>query len=177
MSILQIKEGVDMSFEISWKLHLLCFTLGYLLCFAMNNLVNKLFLSLLIEHNFIYITGNIFLDFMIYIFIIMIPVTFVHELMHGAAYSLFGGKVKYGFKGLYAYARETSGIALHRTKFLVVLLAPITIISVMMPGVLGTLIFLLNLLGIMGDLLMAFYLCKSNKNSYVIDRKYGFDII
>ncbi len=93
---------------------------------------------------------------------------------------MLGGKVKYGFKGLYAYAQEISGITLHRTQFLIVLLAPVTIISfgsVFIPGYIGYSIFLLNLLGSTGDLLMALYLCRSNENSYIIDESYGFDVV
>jgi hypothetical protein len=38
-------------------------------------------------------------------------------------------------------------------------------------------IFILNLLGSTGDILMAFYLCRTNENSYILDRSYGFDVI
>ena len=41
----------------------------------------------------------------------------------------------------------------------------------------GSLIFLLNLLGSIGDIIMAIYLCKSNSKCYIKDREYGFDII
>lgn len=38
----------------------------------------------------------------------MIPITLIHELIHGCAYATFGGKIKFGFKGIYAYAQEIS---------------------------------------------------------------------
>lgn len=63
---------------------------------------------------------------------------------------------------------------------LIVLLAPVTIISsasLIIPGSIGGIVFLLNLLGSTGDLLMAFYLCRINHSSYIVDRKYGFDIV
>lgn len=91
-----------------------------------------------------------------------------------------GGKIKFGFKGIYAYTQEISGVILHRTKFAVILLAPVTIISLitlLITSSLGTLIFLLNFLGSTGDIIMAIYLCKSSGNSYIKDREYGFDII
>lgn len=53
----------------------------------------------------------------------------------------------------------------------------ILLISICVGGSIGGVIFILNLLGSTGDLIMAFYLCKSNENSYILDRKYGFDVI
>ena len=61
-----------------------------------------------------------------------------------------------------------------------VLLAPVTIISLItlfIPNTIGTVIYLLNLLGSIGDIIMAIYLCKTNSNCYIKDREYGFDII
>lgn len=110
----------------------------------------------------------------------MAPINIIHELIHGSIYKLFGGKVKYRFKGIYAYTQETSGIILHKTKFLLVLLAQVAFISLaalLIPGEIGAIIFLLNLVGSTGDLLMALYLCKLNKSCYIVDRKYGFDAV
>lgn len=179
MSILY-SGGVDMSFKVSWKLHILCFLFGYIICLMQQDNIVNLFVRLLLENKFMNLTSYYSFNIIIFVFCVFIPITFAHELLHGSVYRLFGGKVKYGFKGLYAYAQETSGIALHRTEFLIVLLAPVTIISlgsVFIPGCIGYSIFLLNLLGSTGDLLMAFYLCKSNENSYIIDKSYGFDIV
>ncbi|MEW9095248.1 MAG: DUF3267 domain-containing protein [Clostridiaceae bacterium] len=169
-----------MSFKISWKLHINCFLIGFTFCLMGQNYINNLILNLLLENKIIKFTGNPLLNFIFFIFIIFIAIIFFHELLHGATYKIFGTKVKYGFKIIYAYVQETSGIALHRTKFLIVLLAPVTIISIasiFIAGSIGDIIFLLNLLGSIGDLLMAFYLCKSNENSYIIDTKYGFDVV
>ena len=169
-----------MSFKVSWKLHILCFLFGYIICLIQQDSIANLFVRLLVENKFMHLTSYYFLNIIIFVFCIFIPIAVVHELLHGSAYILFGGKVKYGFKGLYAYAQEISGITLHRTQFLIVLLAPVTIISlvsVFIPGCIGYIIFLLNLLGSTGDLIMAFYLCRSNKNSYIIDKSYGFDIV
>lgn len=169
-----------MSFKVSWKMHILCFLFGYIICLIQQDSITNLFVRLLLENKFIHLTNYYSLNLIIYIFCLFIPITLIHELLHGIIYMLFGGKVKYGFKGIYAYAREISGITLHRTQFLIVLLAPVTIISlgsVFILGCIGYSIFLLNLLGSTGDLLMAFYLCRSNKNSYIIDKSYGFDIV
>jgi hypothetical protein len=104
----------------------------------------------------------------------------VHEVIHGITYSIFGGKVKYGFKGIYAYTMEVSEKPIERTKFLVVLLMPITVISLLallLPSWLGGMIYFLNLLGSTGDLYMAIFLIKLDSNSRIIDKKYGFDVV
>ena len=95
-------------------------------------------------------------------------------------YKLFGGKVKYGFKGIYAYTMETSGEEILRVKFLMVLLAPLvamSVLSLFLPSWLGGMIFLLNLLGASGDIYMALFLCKFSYDSKIIDRIYGFDVM
>ncbi|MDI6604222.1 MAG: DUF3267 domain-containing protein [Thermoanaerobacteraceae bacterium] len=169
-----------MSFKVSWKVHMLCFLISFVFCFLTQKYLNILFINILSKNKMLNITGNIFLNLYIFILIIFIPLTFLHEALHGAAYKIFGGKVKYGFKGLYAYAQETSGIALSRTEFLIVLLAPVTcisVISMLIPGSIGGMVFFLNLLSSMGDLLMTFYLCKTHENSHIIDKHYGFDVI
>lgn len=53
----------------------------------------------------------------------------------------------------------------------------ISLISICIGDSVGAAIFLFNTPGSTGDLIMAFYLCKGNANSYILDRKYGFDII
>ena len=59
----------------------------------------------------------------------MIVILIVHERIHRLSYELFGGKVKYGFKIIYAYTYEVSELPLEKVKFLIVLLSPVTIIS------------------------------------------------
>ncbi|WP_461206872.1 hypothetical protein [Clostridium sp. DL1XJH146] len=62
----------------------------------------------------------------------------------------------------------------------IVLLAPVTVISVatlFISESIGSIIFLLNLVGSTADLLMALYLCRVNENSYIVDREYGFDVV
>jgi len=110
----------------------------------------------------------------------MIPISIVHEAIHGLAYEFFGGKVKYGFKGIYAYTQEVSEIPIDRIKFLIILLAPLTVMSILtllLPVWLGGIIFLLNLLGASGDLYMSYKLIKYDSNSKIVDRIYGFDVV
>ena len=169
-----------MSFKISWKIHALCFLLAYIFCYIQIENISYVFLDLVINYKFFSLTGFYFLDTILAILILMLPITLVHEIIHGIAYIIFGAKIKFGFKGIYAYTQEISGIILHRTKFVIVLLAPVIIISLItlvIRSSLGSLIFLLNFLGSTGDIIMAIYLCKSNCNSYIKDREYGFDVI
>lgn len=169
-----------MSFKISWKVHVLTFIISFAICFVMSGFINNLFYTAYSNNTILSITKNQLLNLTIFLIISFIPVTIIHELIHGIAYKLFGGKVKYGFKGIYAYTEEISGIILKRTQFLIVLLAPLSLISIMsvfISGTVGSLVFLLNFLGSIGDLIMAFYLIKGNENSYIKDKSYGFDIV
>ena len=127
-----------------------------------------------------YPTKNLILNFNIYTMLLLIPITAVHETIHGAAYKVFGGKVKFGFKGIYAYTMETSGKKIPRLQFLIVLLSPLTVISILsllFPGWLGRMIFFLNLIGASGDIYMALFLCRFSYDSKIIDRTYGFDVV
>lgn len=169
-----------MSFKISWNIHIICFLLAYIFCYIQIDNISDIFLDLVINYKFFRLTEIYFLDMIIINLILMIPITLVHEIIHGITYIVFGGKIKFGFKGIYAYTQEISGVILHRTKFTVILLAPVTIISLstlLITSSLGSLIFLLNFLGSTGDIIMAVYLCKSKENSYIKDRIYGFDVI
>ncbi|HEY8892646.1 MAG TPA: DUF3267 domain-containing protein [Clostridium sp.] len=81
---------------------------------------------------------------------------------------------------MFAYTQEISEIPIDRTKFLIILLAPLTLMSIvtlMLPSDLGGIIFLMNLLGASGDLYMSFKLSRYNSNSKIVDRKYGFDVV
>ncbi|OCA97844.1 DUF3267 domain-containing protein [Clostridium beijerinckii] len=173
-----------MSFKVSWKLHLECFFMDGVICVLDGNNIFNLFVDLLLNNEIINFTENRSIDLVIFLIIIFIPVIFVHEFVHefiyGVFYKLFGGQIKFGLKGIYDYVEETSEIALQRTKFLIILLAPVIIISLIsmfIQNIIGECILLLNLLGSTGDILMALYLCKYDSNSYIVDKSYGFDVI
>lgn len=105
---------------------------------------------------------------------LILIVTVVHELIHGAAHRIFGGKAKFGLKGIYAYTHEVSERPLERIKFLIVLLAPLvsmSLISLIFPTWLGGMIFLLNLLESLGYLYMEFTLIKYGPKAKIIDKK------
>lgn len=99
----------------------------------------------------------------IFFFIIIILVSLAHELIHALAFKIFGGNVRMGIKGLYAYTQELSGVSLTRLEFAVVLLSPLTIISIaaaLISGWIGGVIYILSITGSTGDLIMAFKLVK-----------------
>lgn len=117
--------------------------------------------------------------FFSFIILLMIPVSLLHEAVHGAVYKIFGGKVIFGFKGIYAYCRETTGITLSRSKFIAILLSPLVSISLLtwlVPHWIVSMVIILNALGSSGDILMFLYLC-SKPRCRILDKEYGFDII
>ncbi|MDP4090344.1 MAG: DUF3267 domain-containing protein [Bacillota bacterium] len=169
-----------MSFNITWKTHAACFILSIIVSFAFVDVMYSSFLYLLSAYRLLNITGNFVADASLIVILLMIPVIILHEALHGLCYISFGGKIRFGFKGIYAYCQETSGIKLLRIKFLIVLLVPVTLISILslfIPVYFGSLIFIMNLVGSTGDLVMALYLVGIDNNSYILDTKNGFEVI
>jgi len=169
-----------MSFKITWKTHVMCIIIAFALVKLLGSNANNIIDNFFLKPFIFYPTENLILNFYIYVLLLMIPISIIHESIHGLVYKAFGGKVKYGFKGIFAYTQEISEIPIERTKFLIILLAPLTLMSVvtlMLPSDLGGIIFLLNLLGASGDLYMSFKLIRYDSNSKIIDRKYGFDVV
>jgi len=76
-----------MSFKVTWKVHVFCFLISYLVCFILRDYIVYLFLGVVLNG----IIGNPLLDLVGFLAIIFIPITIVHELLHGIAYRLFGG--------------------------------------------------------------------------------------
>lgn len=121
----------------------------------------------------------IILAYLISISILTMPVLLLHELCHGISYMILGGRVRFSFKGIYAYTQEVSGKSFSRTEFLIVLLSPApltSIISLLLP-VIGGMVFLINLIGSSGDIYTALYLSRCRYNCRVVDREYGFDVM
>ncbi len=168
-----------MSFTLSWKTHIKIYLIAVMIAAVLFNQINNMAEICIQNIQCSFHLNHIFIAYLFYITAIMIPITLLHELIHGAAYMLFKGKIKIGFKGIYAYCHETSGIELTREKFLFVLLMPVTVISLLcmiLPLRTGLQIYLLNLLGSSGDLYMAFWLCRLKSDSRIIDKIYGFDV-
>ncbi|MBU3182039.1 DUF3267 domain-containing protein [Clostridium psychrophilum] len=170
-----------MSFKITWKTHVICTLIAFAIAQIMGSNASDIVENFIITKSFIlYPTKNLIVNFYVYVLLLMIPISIVHEGIHGLVYKFFGGKVKYGFKGIYAYTQEISGMPIERTKFLIILLSPLAVISILtlfLPLWLGGMTFFLNLLGASGDLYMALKLIKYDSNSKIVDRIYGFDVV
>lgn len=112
---------------------------------------------------------------MLVVFLMLI----VHEGIHGISFwYLTGGKPKFGFKGLYAYAAVPDWYVPRRTYF-VVALAPLVVVTtvgiLLMPLVaLGLLPFLLlwlvlNFAGSIGDVAVVIFLLRKPSTVYIND--------
>ncbi|MCX7922307.1 MAG: DUF3267 domain-containing protein [Clostridia bacterium] len=170
-----------MCFRVSWKMHIACMFIATIIVAALHKTLFVIILNTM-EEGFLglpdkYLSIRLFA----YLVLLMVPIVLIHEFIHGIFYILFGGKIKYGFRFVYAYTMETSGISLSRTQFLIVLLSPLVVISVLslfLSSWLGGTVYILNLIGSTGDIFMALtLLIRSNGNSRIIDRPYGFDIV
>lgn len=111
---------------------------------------------------------------------IVLAMSFVHELIHGLGHLIFGGKVKIGFKGIYAYTKEVSGMPIYGKHLLIILLMPVIIISI--PAIfLSHWIFqflcIFNFIGSLGDILMFIFIVKNKGyRRYIRDLEDGFII-
>lgn len=169
-----------MSFKLSWRTHIICFFMSLFLTFLLGNTKYTIIENFIMEIYPLYPEKFLILTFFLSVILLLIPMIAVHEAIHGITYTIFGGRVKYGFKGIYAYTMEVSEKPIERTKFLIVLLMPVIIISLLsmlLPSWLGGIIYFLNLLGSTGDLYMAILLIKLDNNSKIIDKSYGFDVV
>lgn len=169
-----------MQFRSTWKTRGLCFAMGYAVYYFMSDFVNQIMFKLLFNDIIWKLTNNLVIDVILFFMILMIPVNVVHEWIHGMVFKVFGGKVKYEFRGVYIKAREVSGMSIHRSKFLLILIAPMTIISLislLIPGWIGGMLLLLNIFKSTGDLLKIFHVFKGNGSEYIVDKKDGFDIV
>lgn len=167
-------------FKITWKVHLKIIILAYILVFIFYNNVSVILDKFFLNEYIFLPTSNIIINVYLHIIALMIPVSIIHEIIHGVVFKLYGGKIRFGYKILYAYTMETSGMSIERSKFFIILLSPlilITILCLLLPPWISGMVFLINFLGSLGDIYMSVYLCKFNKNCKIIDRSYGYDII
>ena len=167
-----------MEFKITSKIHLklLAIAIVFSIIFYdyLNNILFNFFKKSISIFNY-----SITLSF-IFLTVSMVIITILHELIHGLSYTLFGGKVKYSFKFIYAATEEVTNKKLSINQFAIVLLAPVIIISILsllLPSFIGSTIFMCNLLGSIGDLYMAIGLIRYHHDSKIIDTDYGYKII
>ncbi|NFG68106.1 DUF3267 domain-containing protein [Clostridium sporogenes] len=164
-----------MEFKITNKLHLKLLAITLIFSIIFHNYLNT------IIFNFFKKSMNIFNYSIRISFILLMAtitmLTMAHELIHGLTFTIFGGTVKYKFKFIYAATEEISNKPMSLIKFTIILLSPVTIISLLsllLPRWLGNLIFISNLIGSVGDLYMALGLVKYPYNSKIIDKPYGY---
>jgi hypothetical protein len=107
-------------------------------------------------------------------------VVIIHEAIHGLFFYLFTGrKPRFGFKLLYAYAASPEGVYIERSRYLLVGVSPLvimTLLGVVMIPILSLVtipalvfILILNASGSVGDLAMMAWLVRQPKESLIKD--------
>lgn len=112
-------------------------------------------------------------------------ISVIHELLHGLTYKMFGARVKYGVKLLNLYTMDVSGKYFSTNQMLSVLLAPLTVITLLLM-VFCTIYsqylyyilvgMLFNLSGSVGDIAMSLYILFNGKECKVRDDANGFSL-
>ena len=169
-----------MFFKINWKVHLLCLSIAIAITMPLYNTIQNVLENIVCLKIIQFPSASLMLNFYLFLISIMIPVSIIHELLHGGIYYFFGGSVKFGFKLIFAYTFEKSSKKFKREEFLLIILAPlvsISILSLIVPYPIGALVFIINLLGSCGDIFMALSICKYSPNCMFIDRLYGYEIV
>jgi hypothetical protein len=169
-----------MSYKISWRLHVACNILAILISIPLYNFINSINERFCYSRYSYFPTKFILVNYYFYILIILIVVTILHEMIHGITYKLLGGKIKFGYKIIYAYTQEISGLQIKRNYFILVLLAPLltlTIICLCFNNYFANMSLVINIMGSTGDIIMAATILRYSNNSKFIDRSYGYDII
>lgn len=164
-----------MEFKITNKLHLKLLFIALIFSIIFHNYLNT------IIFNFFKKSIDIFNYSITISFILLIAtitmITIAHELIHGLTFTIFGGKVKYKFKFIYAATEEISNKPISLTQFTIILVAPVTVISflsLLLPNWIGNLTFVSNLIGSVGDLYMSIGLIRYPYDSKIIDKPYGY---
>ncbi|MHB9949156.1 hypothetical protein CF055_08765 [Clostridium botulinum] len=164
-----------MKFKITNKLHLKLLSIALIFSIIFHKYLNTIIFNFLKKSMDIF-NYSITMSFILLIVTITI-ITMVHELIHGLTFTIFGGTVKYKFKFIYAATEEVSNKPISLTEFTIILLAPIIVISLfslLLPNWIGSLIFVSNLIGSVGDLYMVIGLIKYPYDSKIIDKPYGY---
>ena len=169
-----------MQFKNTWKFRGACLAMCYGIFYLMSGLTNQIIFKVLFNDIIWKLTNNLVIDTILFFVMLMIPVALVHEGIHGIMYKLFGGKVRFSIRGIYLQAREASKLQMSRSKYLVVLMTPVVILSslsLLIPGWIGSTILLLNLFKSTGDMIKAAYLCRAKNDSFIVDNQNGFEIV
>jgi hypothetical protein len=122
--------------------------------------------------------GRLFVLMLAFLAVSMVMVI-LHEAIHGLFFWLFtGGRIKYGFKGAYAYAAAPDWY-IPRTPYLVVSLAPLVLISLLgftallfvpQSGIFAVLLLItMNASGAAGDLYAFIWILRQPKAVLIQD--------
>ena len=115
-------------------------------------------------------------------YILILP---IHELIHGAAFALWGGKPYFGMKLPYALYCGAKQQLFRRNQYLVVGLAPLVVITLagiiltlLSPGLASYTIFATvgNVAGAAGDVLVAWRLLRLPESVLVEDTQAGYRV-
>lgn len=169
-----------MYFKLNIKVHLLCMTIAIALTIVLFNTIQNVLETVFSMKIIQFPTSLLLINFYIFLVLLLVPVSILHELVHGLIYCYFGGSVSFGFKLIFAYTFEKSSKKFKKNEFLLIIMSPVVIISIvslLIPYPIGALIFIINLLGSCSDLFMAFSICKYPPNCRFIDRFYGYEIV
>jgi len=168
-----------MSFRVTLKTRIMYFVVATIILLILFNTEVSIFENLFTKHFILYPTKHLIINLYLYKILLMIPVCFLHELIHASLFSLYGGKIKFKFKGLVLCAMEKSGIAIDRQKYLIIILSPlvvISLISLLLSPWLGGVFFILNIVESAADIYKAINLCKLNWNCKIVYKSYGYDV-
>lgn len=168
-----------MYFKVNYKMHLICIAIAYLMVLPLNDMLNSAVDGYIVSGFFDYPTSWPIVNIYAFLMVLMVPISVVHELLHGIMYGFFGGKPVFGFKLIYAYTMETTGIKLSRNKFAAVLAAPLVVISLLTAFSslwIIKFVFVLNILGASGDIYMLGIVAALTKDCLIVDRKDGFEV-
>jgi len=74
-----------MSFKITWKTHVICTIIAFLLAKILGSIATNIVENFILKPFISYPTSNEIINFYIYIILLMIPISIVHEAIHGLA--------------------------------------------------------------------------------------------
>ena len=173
---------VKISYVLTWRTHLICIIISFVMAFTFLKKTiygcdNKIISFYNLDTYNVFLAAGIS---MLLFMLMLVPISLAHELLHGLAYKCFGRKVKFGFKIIYAYTMDITGKPIEARKFLVVLLTPLVVMSIvglLLNNFVGDIILILNTLGASGDIYMCYLVLKYGIDNKILDSPKGFDVI
>lgn len=175
-----MKKVEKMSFKVTFKTRIMYLFVAAMIALILFNTEVSIFENLFSKSFILYPTKHLIINLYLYKTLLMIPICFIHELIHALLFSIYGGKIIFEFKGLMLCSVEKSGIAIDRQKYLIILLSPlviISLISLLLPPWLGGIFFILNIVESSADIYKAINLCLVNWDCKIVYKSYGYDVV